>query len=144
MKIRLLVFVFFMVFSYSYSQNKNGNSNYKLYKEYISKGDSLVKIKDYNKSIEFYTLALQLKIETANTLYKRGLSYFRNMDNEKAILDFTDLLGLGDKNGGAYFFRALSKFNLDKTESACEDLLKAKQLGYQMDFENYKIVCPNL
>lgn len=144
MKLKIILFLFFTILQFSYSQNKKANTNSRLFKEYLMKGDSLVQIKEFDKAIQFYTHALQFKIEIANTLYKRGIAYFRNSDNENAILDFTDLIKLSNKNGGAYFFRALSKFNLEKTESACDDLLQAKQLGYQMDFQNYRIVCPDL
>lgn len=144
MKFKIILFLFFTILQFSYSQNKKGNTNHRLFKEYLMKGDSLVQIKEFDKAIQSYTDALQFKTEIANILYKRGLAYFWNSDNENAILDFTELIKLGNKNGGAYFFRALSKFNLEKTESACEDLLQAKQMGYQMDFQNYVIVCPNL
>lgn len=152
MKTRILVIIFFAACLNVYSQN-NKLSDAERFNLYIAKADSLISSKNYKQGIVYLDKALEIKVNEPKIFFKRGIAYFGLKEDQKAIDDFTKAIETDNKNAGAYYFRALAKFNMDSkdprsptemTGSACVDLYHAKEMGYPLDFENYKEICPNL
>lgn len=153
MKSKLLYIVIIVLSFSAYGQKKKAVNKPLEFADFQQKADSLYTLKEYEKSIPYFTKALEFKKDMQKILLKRGGAYFFIKDNEKAIVDFTGVISLSDKNGAAYHLRGLCKLNLAsadpdftplKNESGCDDLLKAKQLGFHAELEYLKLACPDL
>lgn len=116
--------------------------------------DLYFKEQKHNEAIDYYTKVLSNNPKEKTALYKRAISYFYLKDDAKTIKDLSDLIAIDKNNCGAYYLRAMAKFNINSNameddkkisnESGCDDLFMAKQLEYKTDYENWKILCPNL
>lgn len=92
-----------------------------------NKGDEFFKNKNYFEAIRYYTLALELKPESASILSKLGEAYFLNNQIEKAEDFFKKSLKLESKNKEAYLSLSSiysKKGNLQKSTSILQDAVK--------------------
>ena len=92
------------------------------------------------EAIELFDKAIELNPTVAYVYFARGTAYSNTFDYEKAIEDYNKALEINPNYMEVYVNRAsakinqfTSKGNLDptpeQTQSACEDLHKAKELG---------------
>ena len=85
--------------------------------------------KDYNEAIKYANIALELKLEPewrSFVLIERSKSYTNQNIYENALKDCNESISLSPKNNLAYYYRALSNIGLNKFETVCADLEKAK------------------
>ena len=81
--------------------------------------------------------------ENSELFHSRGMLYFADQSYKKAILDFEKVIELNQSRlPDAFFYKGLANLLLGSTD--CESLLKAKLLGYQAEWKNFAILCPNL
>ena len=106
-------------------------------KEYFDSGYDKAKAYDYSGAISDYTKAIDLDPNYADAYFKRGyIRYFLGDEFDHAIADFTIFIELVPNNiistyiARAYYYRALSKFELDREDvsGAIADLTKAIEL----------------
>ena len=125
----------------------------KLFEQYKATADSLVLAKDWHGVIEYHTKALEIKPDDHTCLLVRGGAYHAIGDHKKAYKDYDRLAEISKNSGAAYYDRAMVSFNLVNEgvtdeeytrHTPCEDLLKAKELGYPAEYDIFKVVCPDL
>lgn len=93
------------------------------------------------KLIKKYCEILKDTPDNEDIIFKRGLLYIATKEYKNAKSDFDTLVKLeGDEIGKAYFYRGLSQLLLYETISGCEDISKAKELGYETD-SNLDLMC---
>jgi len=80
------------------------------------------------KSIQLYTLAIELDPKNANYISQRGVTFFRLGKHEEALYDLNLSLKLEPDNPYRYSSRAFILSNLNRIEEALIDYEKAVQL----------------
>jgi len=120
---------------------KNGKAEYSdEFTELINKASDMTGRFIPKEAIELYDKAIELNPTVAYVYFVRGTAYSNTFDYNKAIEDYNKALSINSEYKEVYVNRAnakinqyTSKGNLDptpeQTQSACEDLHKAKELG---------------
>jgi tetratricopeptide (TPR) repeat protein len=88
--------------------------------------------KDYNEAVKYANMALELKLEPdwrSTVLIERSKSYTNQELYENALKDCNESISLSPKNNLAYYYRAFSNIGLNKLETVCADLEKAKNFA---------------
>ena len=62
-------------------------------------------------------------------------------DYKGAIVDFTDAIKIDPGYAKAYYWRGLSEIKLGEKDNGCNDLKKAKELGYKESEESINKYC---
>lgn len=98
---------------------------------------------DYDKAVDDFNTIIKSKREfdqakdlKAYTLNNLGFAKFKNGDVENGLIDINTSIELYPQNSYAYKNRALILISQKQSDAACEDLNKAKQLGYKERFGN--------
>ena len=60
---------------------------------------------------------------------------------QSALIDFNRVIDRQPNNKIAYYNRAITNYNLQKTNEACSDMRKASQLGYKKATLRINEVC---
>jgi tetratricopeptide (TPR) repeat protein len=94
--------------------------------DYAELGKYEESIKFANKGLEQKNLQDTLK---AMLLNNRGYAFIGLKKYHKAIRDINRSMVFYPNNSFAYYFRALANIGLNKLETVCKDLEKAKSLG---------------
>ncbi|MEO7978890.1 tetratricopeptide repeat protein [Flavobacterium sp.] len=97
---------------------------------YISRGSAYMDLKNYDKAISDYTMAIKLSPENEEPYAYRGRAYYEinKLNNSKD--DFDKAIRLNKNFRYAYSNRALLKYTkLNNKAGGCEDLKKAAELG---------------
>lgn len=86
----------------------------------------------YNESIKYATLGLEQN--PPNTLKgallnNRGYAYINLKQYDAALKDINQSINFHPDNSYAYCYKALANIGLNKMDTVCKDLEKAKQLG---------------
>lgn len=91
------------------------------------------KLKDFEGAYKDYTIAI--KYNSKNKYYyscrATASKYLTNYNPNNIILDCTKAIELDPSEGEFYYSRGLAKFDLNLNESACLDLKKSEELGYE-------------
>jgi len=101
----------------------------KTYRKLIMIADDLAAKKQFTLAAGYFTKALAYNIEVPETTLKRAMAYFYALDYTNAIPDFTTVLATTTDPANIYFLRGISKLNSPDKTGACDDLIKAKELG---------------
>jgi tetratricopeptide (TPR) repeat protein len=105
-----------------------------------NRGLSKIKLNLRESATLDFAAALQLEPEFTNTkdrnaiasaYYNKGLNKEKLNDYSGAIRCYDISIEIVTQNPNSYFNRGFCKLLLNNTESACEDLVKAKKLGSQ-------------
>ncbi len=108
-----------------------------------SKANEMTAIKDFKTAAQIYSEMIVSFPNDLRLVHDRAIMFMMATDYERAIPDFTKLIDSNYKDvGEAYYFRGLCK--VVSSNNACEDLIKAKVLGYDADWTNLKLMCPDL
>jgi len=123
---------------YAYAYNYRGLA-------YRVKGQYDLAIKDLTKAIEIYPWDDHVYIERGKIYVIEGRKsqavedYDKAIeDYDKAIEDYTKAIEINQKSAKAYNYRGLAYFIKGNDGEAREDLLKAQDLGYQVNPEVLK------
>jgi len=103
------------------------------------RGQAALKISNYRGALEFFTKAMDYKVDFELAYVGRGQAKFYLKDYYGAIGDYTkaiDIYIANDKYNSpylsnAYFYRGYSKGMLEDSNGACKDILRAKELGFK-------------
>lgn len=109
--------------------------------------DSLILKKEYQQAVSIYTESIKNYKDNSQLLRERGIIYFILKEYKKAIEDFTAIIQLNhDSVSFAYFHRGVSRLSLNvgQISLSCADLLKAKELGYEANWNDFSMICPSL
>ena len=85
--------------------------------------------KDFNEAIKYANAALDLKLNPdwrSFVLIERSISNVNQNLYDNSLKDCNESISLSPKNNLAYYYRALSNIGLNKLETVCADLEKAK------------------
>jgi tetratricopeptide (TPR) repeat protein len=76
-------------------------------KELQAKGEEAYKAKQYQKAVEFYTEALKIEPERHETVYSRGVNYYKLGKRDQALADFNALTSVKDIDHHAWNYIGL-------------------------------------
>jgi hypothetical protein len=121
---------------------------------YIVRASAKVSLEDYQGAINDCTkcLALKkkpdfenydydLKFDGVNVFGLRGYCFLQLKIYDKALIDLNAAIKEDDTDGQLFYFRAFAKFNSGQNTSACDDLSKAGELGFESAYESIKENC---
>jgi tetratricopeptide (TPR) repeat protein len=94
------------------------------------------KLKEYEKAIKFYTLAIKYNPKYTAAYHRRGEYKYILGKYDEALLDYNWAIILNPNYTQSYFYRGLVKLKLGDKEGACLDLQKALALGSMEVNEN--------
>jgi transitional endoplasmic reticulum ATPase len=75
--------------------------------EYHNLGNDYYKINEFDKAIEHYNKALEIRPDLLETYFNRGLAYTRKQMYDKALEDLTKVIELNPNLAEAYYTRGL-------------------------------------
>ncbi|NJK87782.1 MAG: hypothetical protein HC906_19240 [Bacteroidales bacterium] len=110
-------------------------------KNYHMKGIILAITKDHNASIKEFTKAIELDASYFDAWFHRGMAYSSIQNYAMANLDFSECINLNPQNNEAYFNRGVSLYHLGNKNKACEDLVKARDLGNPQAVDYLSMYC---
>lgn len=85
--------------------------------------------RDFKGAMKEFDRAIEIDSSFADAYYSRASILFDNAKFKEAILDLNKSISLNPKITKALILRGLSNVKTDNKELACEDFIKAKQLG---------------
>jgi tetratricopeptide (TPR) repeat protein len=92
----------------------------------------------YRKAINDFTKAIKLNPNYADAYFERGECMYSMSKKREAIDDYTKAIQLNTHHAAeAFYYRALSKFDLKDKEGGCTDLSNAFSLGYKQGRFDY-------
>lgn len=74
--------------------------------------------------------AIKLNENYKEAYYRRGLEYFKMKHFQESVADFNKVIEMDDKHALAYVGRANVKYKAGDKDGACEDVKKARDLGF--------------
>ena len=83
---------------------------------YINTAQASFNSKQYDLAIEYYTKAIGLNPENADSYAKRGNARFLSGDYKNAVIDYTKALELDPTRENIYYNRGIAKANLNAYE----------------------------
>ena len=75
-------------------------------KAYLARGSLHHELGAYDRALADFDVALKLRPEDLHARYRRGVTRYVSGDHAGAIDDFTQVLRLDPRHGGAYRYRA--------------------------------------
>jgi len=93
--------------------------------EYHNLGNDYYKIGEFDKAIEHYNKALELRPDLLETYFNRGLAYTRKQMYDKAIEDLSKVIELNPNLAEAYYTRGLVYEYKQDYDRAIEDYNRA-------------------
>lgn len=111
---------------------------------YIGRGQTYIRTQNYEPAIQDYNLALQAQANSSYTkviLYNRGLAKQKLADYQGALQDYNQILDVAPEDVKTLVNRGLVNYLLDDPRAACEDWIKAKNLGNTIAKRNAEQAC---
>jgi len=96
--------------------------------EFHNLGNDYYKIADFEKALECYNKALELRPDLLETYFNRGLSYTRMQRYDKALEDLTKVIELNPNLAEAYYTRGLIHEYRGDFDAAIADYEKALEV----------------
>jgi tetratricopeptide (TPR) repeat protein/cellulose biosynthesis protein BcsQ len=96
--------------------------------EYFRKGLDLYYKNEFDKAIEEYNNAINLKPDFTDAYFNRGLSYFALKKYSQAVNDYNVVIQVENNASDAYYNRGLAKNNMSLYEEAIKDYDKAIEI----------------
>ncbi len=90
----------------------------------------------YDTALVYYNKTLSINPKSALTYNNRGFLKYKMGNNKEALIDVNTSLKMDKYNSFAYKNRALISISEGKVEDACEDLIKARSLGFAEKYGN--------
>jgi tetratricopeptide (TPR) repeat protein len=85
----------------------------------------------FDESLSYFNKALEVNNTIPDIYLKRGDVFFLTKKFKEAVTDYSKVIELDPKNGGAYYVRGNAKGSLYDKKGACEDWRKAEELGFK-------------
>jgi tetratricopeptide (TPR) repeat protein len=85
----------------------------------------------FDESLGYFNKAMELNNTVPEFYLKRGDVFFLTKKFQEAVNDYSKVIELDPKNGGAYYVRGNAKGSLLDKKGACEDWRMAEQLGFK-------------
>ena len=85
--------------------------------------------KHYDVAIEYYTKAIEVNPDNAESYAKRGNAKFLLGKYNEAVLDYTKAIELDPNRANLYYNRGLAKANLNAYEEVLEDYTKELEIN---------------
>lgn len=92
-------------------------------------------------AIDDYSKVIELNPSIVIAHVNRGFLKWSLKNYYDAIIDFSQAIKIDPKNGEAYFYRGMVKHHLDQNDNGCNDLNKAKTLGFDISQEELNRFC---
>lgn len=100
------------------------------YQAYFNKCIVYFNLSLYHEAMEEVSKALDIYPDFSEALVYKGLIFYQNHKFGEALMAYDEAIRSNPEFAMAYYDRALAKIKLDYLSSACQDLEKAKNLGY--------------
>ena len=97
---------------------------------HYNRGNANINLGDFNSAVADYSKAINLNENFAIAYYNRAVAYSALQNYDLSIKDFTTFINFNPNFAQAYYFRGLCYKELGNNSAAENDLMKAKQLGY--------------
>jgi tetratricopeptide (TPR) repeat protein len=85
----------------------------------------------FDEALGYFNKALEVNSTLPNIYLKRGDVFFLTKKYQEAVNDYSKVIELDPKNGGAYYVRGNAKGSLYDKKGACADWVKAEELGFK-------------
>lgn len=108
---------------------------------YSNRAHSNNKLGKYEEALKDFNYILKQDKDDMLTYFYRGVTYDNLKQYDKAIQDYNRVLNNTPIFAEGFFERALSKFSLLDFSGGCNDLKKAKSLGYERAADLEKVFC---
>jgi tetratricopeptide (TPR) repeat protein len=118
-------------------------SNPDIYDAYFSRGIALAHLKKFDRALDDYTKAIELKPNFKEAYFERGLLRLTLKKFDGAIADLDMVIKLDPKNYVAYANRAIARFITGDSEKAISDIEKSIEINPNCagcHYSHYKIL----
>ena len=102
-------------------------------KTHIDRGIENSQSGRYDRALQDFNQALQLKPRDPALLTYRGVVYYAKGQSDQAMKDFNQALEIDPKFGRAYYQRGMIYENQEKYALAVAEMKKAKSAGWHVD-----------
>jgi tetratricopeptide (TPR) repeat protein len=107
-------------------------------------GDLYEKVKNPEKSIVYYTKAIDLYQEDYTYFFQRGTLYLKKKDFALAVADYDQVLKINPESHNALHNRGIAQYKLGHEELACMDWCAAKIKGNEYSGKHLEINCKKI
>jgi lipoprotein NlpI len=110
---------------------------------YLNRGVVYDQLGKLNNAESDFTKCLKIDSTYVPALLNRGLIYAHSERTQKALNDFDSAIDLKPDESACYLNRAVAYKIINEIELACSDLLKAKSLGFDEQYNsemNYELI----
>ena len=107
----------------------------------LSRADVFSRLTKYAEAEADLTRALSYSPSYLGALEYRGYVRYMMGNYTAAIEDFDNYISINDRSGYVYHRRGLSHHKLFNNFQACQDLRRARDLGFQFDLSILKTTC---
>ena len=121
--------------------NKLTAVNPDFYGYYLYKGNVYKKLNQLDSAIYMYSISIIKNYNNADGYFYRAQTYKQKGAHHKALEDFNTAIELNPKDGSYYFQRGECKLEQDDKSGACEDWVKAGELGYDKNLDRVMKLC---
>ena len=117
------------------------NENKEFYGYYLNRGNTRLKLGEFDDALVDYDYALFLEPSVPDSYFLRGRALDTLDRHVLAIIDFTRAIDLNPNDGTYYSKRGNARFANGNRDAACLDWTIAGNLGYYEDFDKIKSLC---
>ena len=96
---------------------------------------------DFEGAVEDFSKALKVKSDYLKAMNNRASAYIKMEEYNKAIQDCNTIIKKDPKYGFAYYNRGIAKEMIRDEEGACNDWVRATQLGVAVAEDYYNSTC---
>lgn len=96
-------------------------------------GQTYIRMGKYSEAVECLSKMIAINPTSYDTYFKRGYTYYQMNKNEEAVSDFSLVIRVLPQFSQAIYYRALAYSKINRKKEALNDVLKAKELGFQID-----------
>jgi cytochrome c556 len=104
-------------------------ANPQLAEAYNNRGLALYNLRQHERAIADFSMAIQIKPQYAAAYNNRGNAYYALDQYQQAEADFNQSLQLNPKYAKAHLNRGLALFQMEKITESCSDFKRACDLG---------------
>lgn len=84
---------------------------------------------DYNQALDNFNTLIRINRLFSDAYLGKGICYQKLNEHNLAVINFEKYITLNSAVGSAYYLKSISEIQLNNTHMACQDLIKASQMG---------------